>query len=321
MTLQEQLAQVQQQTADEKAKGPERDMELIQNLEQQEADILHQMMVEEQEKAAQERVQAQEERVESISLPYDFSEVFGDPRANDIVIELIKEFQRTAYADHNAEVELLISEHKAELAEVKRSSSVILNGYNELSIKYASISTELVQVKNERDDAISKRDAAVRQAEGLETLLAEKQAHIDQLRDEIAVGAKAAVQVTNISPSDRLAQLVQDSKNAKVKSALDIALENTTPFRGKVLSDGQAVAPLVAPEVPNFPIVNPSGDTVSTMDSTGTTDVPAEDTVTPSQGEVQAVRSDVVSGNASEDGQTLQEAFRRIEALELKLGV
>lgn len=281
----------------------------------------------EKEEQQQQRVTAQVEKVESISLPYDFNEVFGDPRANEIILELIQDMQLQGYADHNAEVETLIAEHKAEVAEEKEKRVEIYTQlgntsrmFNELETAHKSTLDELQQAKLERDDAINKRDAAVRQADGLEQLLAEKQEHIDKLRDEIAIGAKAAINVTNISPSDKLAQLVQESKNAKVKSALDIALENSAPFRGKVIKDGEVVAGLYPPEVTPFPTFDNASDSGYQLVTGPTGEVLAEDTLTPSEEEVQ-VRDTVDLRPSSENGQTLEEAFRRIEALEAKLGV
>lgn len=322
MTLQEQLNQVQQQMADEKSKGSEKDAALISSLEQQEADLLHEMMVEDQNKAQQERVQAQVEKVESIKLPFNFDEVFDDPRANLMIIELIKDLQLQAYAEHNAEVEHLIAEHKAEVSELKASNTDLKNQLTGLSDDFRAATELNSELTLHIKDALDKRDAAVRAKEGLETLLEEKQAQIDTLRAEIAVGAKAAINVTNISPSDKLAQLVQESKSAKAKSALDLALEGNN-FRGKIVMDGTTatVAPLVAPEVMPFQLINPSSNTGSELDTSGVTAVPAiNQEVTPSEEEVSTVSTGLAESTPQEVGKTLEEAFRRIEALEAKLG-
>lgn len=279
------------------------------------------------QEALEARVQVQEERVESITLPYNFSEIFDDPRADAMIIELIKDLQRQSYAEHNAEIEQLVAEQKAQVAELKSENNKHLHELESLSNVLAGknreideVNSENTQLKIERDDAYSKRDAAVSRAEGLETLLAEKQEHIDKLREEIAIGAKAAVNVTNISPSDRLAALVEESKQAKVKSALDIALENKTPFRGKVGSVSEGGAQLNALEAAVFPYVNPTSNTTSQLDTAGATSVPTEDQGVTFQENVHSGYP-VDQGCTSEDGKTLEEAFRRIEALEAKLGV
>lgn len=286
------------------------------------------------EEAEQQRIQVQESKVESITLPYDFSEIFEDPRANEMIVELIKEYQRAAYAEHNAELNEMATGHRDELRaatdrelqlkrqndELQQENQLISSDREQTKERLQQFSDKLAEVARDLGDALSKRDAAVREKEGIELLVAEKQAQIDTLRDEIAIGAVAAINVTNISPTDRLAQLVQDSKNAKVKSALDIALESNAPFRGKVITDG-AVVQLNAPEATPFRPIDTSGNTSNQLVTGPSETVSADDQVTPSEGEVQAVQSPVVEGSTSEDGQTLAEAFRRIEALENRVGL
>lgn len=278
------------------------------------------------------RVQVQEEKVESITLPYNFDEIFEDPRANEMIIELIKEYQRAAYAEHNAELTELATAHREELR-IETSRTLQLKLQNEgLQTKWELQEVELDDLQSalnhmrvERDDALSKRDAAVREKEGLELLVSEKQEQIDKLRDEIAIGAVAAVNVTNISPTDRLAVLVQESKNAKVKSALDIALENTAPFRGKVIVDqyGQAVAPLVAPEVSPFPFVNSSSDPYGGVDTAEPNELPTVnqevDFRVSEEGAIQAVSATVAQGDAGTVGQGEKTLEQRVAALELKV--
>lgn len=313
MELSEQLKSLRGKLSAENDLGGQRDASKIADLEQQIADL-----------QAEARAQEQEEKVESIVLPYDFSEVFGDPRANEMIVELIKDFQRQAFADHNAEVETLIAEHKAEIQlvtsdrnQAKERLQLLSDNLGEEKQAHNEVLALLNETKLRLNDAESKRDAAVRHAEGLETLLSEKQEHIQTLRDEIAIGAKAAINVTNISPSDRLAQLVQDSKNAKVKSALDIALENAAPFRGKVTRDGEVVAQLEVPQVSPFPVINPSGNTDLQLVASPIAIIPTNDSeVTPTEA-LSSLPTGLVEGSPSEDGQGEKSLEERVKLLEL----
>lgn len=324
MTLSEQLAGIEEKLSqlDNNNRG---DLAEISRLTTMQNELLAQQ-------ALEERVQVQETKVAAIILPYDFNELFGDPNANDIVIELIKDLQRQAYAEHNAELTEMATAHRDELRaaadrelQLKRQNDELQEVGAQMGEKLLSLRSDIGQAIIERDDALAKRDAAVREKEGIELLLAEKQAQIDTLRDEIAIGAKAAVNVTSIAGTDKLAQLIEASKQAKVKSAVDIALENPVPFRGKVISDG-AVVQLNAPEVQPFRPIDQASDSGYQLVTGPVSELPADDQVEESfrrLEEVQAVSTGLVEGTSSEVGQgekTLAEAFRRIEALEAKLG-
>jgi predicted MPP superfamily phosphohydrolase len=283
----------------------------------------------EQEAAQQVRIQAQEEKVATITLPFDFNELYGDTTANESIIEVVQIFLRSANDEHNSEIAQLTDAHKEEIrasgereVQLKRQNdelNLILdnaNGaievVNEQLAEEKAAHDEVLKMLNETklrlNDAESKRDAAVRDKEAAESLLAEKQAHIDTLRAEIAVGAKNAINVTNINPSDRLAALVEQSKNAKIKSAQDLALENDVPFRGKVLVDG-VVAPPIALEVPTFP--NQADNTSHQLDQTGPSPIPADhpEVTFPTDFPVQS-GNEVDPGAPSADGPSAEAVTR-----------
>lgn len=313
MTIQEQLNQVQEELSnlDSNNRG---DLPEISRLTTLQNELVAQQ-------ALQERVQVQEQEIESIVLPegYDFDEISGVENMNLMIIEVIKDFQRQYNLKRNAEEELMINEHKAQVAELKAANDSFAHENEKLMQLTEELNKAISTAHLELTDALSKRDAAVREKEGLEVLLQEKQAHIDTLRNEIAVGAKAAINVTNITPSDRLAQLVQESKNAKVKSALDIALENTAPFRGKVSRDGESVANLETPQVMPFPIVDTSSNTSLPVVSGPTSEDTTGDQVTPpsEEGEVQALSTGLAESDAGTVGESAETLEQRVKRLEL----
>lgn len=281
-------------------------------------------MEKEQEAAQQVRIQEQEEKVATLTLPYDFNELYGDSTANDSIIEVVQIFIRKDNEEHNAEVEELVSRHREDKTawsereiQLQRQLSElqkINNDNNAQAIldaeEFTRLEQQIAQLKTEKADAESKRDAAVAKAEGLELLLTEKEAHIQTLRDENAIGASRTVNITAIEASDRLAALVEKSKNAKIKSAAELALENQLPFRGKITLDG-SVAP-IALEEPTFP--NASHTPIELEQAT-TLAIPAESQVEPFRTAEVESGNTVDNGPSSEDGQG---AVSRAEFEELK---
>jgi hypothetical protein len=270
MTLAEQLKALKGKLNAENDLGGQRDMTKIAELEQQIADLNIQILAENQAQEAEVRVQEQAERLGSIKLPYDFSEVFGDPRANEIVIELIKEFQVEANEEYNEKLKGINADHLEELRaatdrelQLKRQNDDLQVKWEETFAKLGSTSRlfteletahnnmvgELQQSNLERDDALAKRDAAVAKADGIELLLSEKDEHINKLREEIAIGAKAAINVTHIPGTDRLAALVEQSKSAKINNIVSSDHPEVTFY-------------LPSAEVPTLPVAMVEGQSV-----------------------------------------------------------
>ncbi|MDR6555455.1 hypothetical protein [Paenibacillus qinlingensis] len=182
----------------------------------------------------EERIKKQEETVQAIKLPHDFSELFDDHRANDIIIELIKQFQRQAYADHNEEIVNIISAHKQDQEATKQQITELQDKIAVDAQDLYNCHQTIFQLNFELEDVKTKRDAAVEAKEEAEQLLHEKQLHLDKLQNEIANGAKEAAKPVEITLTDRLSELVEQSKSAKIKSSLELALERTAPVRGTV---------------------------------------------------------------------------------------
>jgi chromosome segregation ATPase len=324
--LQAQLDEVNAQIAEEQAKGAQKDADVLAGLEQKQAVILMKMddskLQEEQQAAQQVRIQAQEEKVATLSLPYDFNELYSDTTANDSIIEVVQIFLRKANDEHNAEIETLIAQHREDQRasaerelQLKRQNDQLQEENKALQEANNFLAEQASESKLEKMDAEAKRDAAVTKAEGLELLLSEKEAHIQTLRDEAAIGASKAINVTAIEASDRLAALVEQSKSAKIKSAAELALESDIPFRGKVLVDG-VVAPPIAPEVPTFqPGDTQTDDTTDQLDETGFIPIPADhQEVAPITFPVQSGDT-MVGGTSATDGQgALEERVAKLEA-------
>jgi hypothetical protein len=209
--------------------------------------------------AEEARTQSQTEAVESITLPLDFNDLFENPLANEMIIEVVKQFQIQAYANHNEEIEQIKSGYEGRLrgadereAQLQRQNGELQNAIEAerqqsmLDAKeHAELMQQIAQLGLEKQDAESKRDAAVSEKEGIELLLTEKQAQIEQLRQDLA-NAPAPKQAIDITPTDKLAQMVKESTIEKANRGL---MRWGLPTLEIPTIDGQT-QPVAVPEIP-----------------------------------------------------------------------
>jgi hypothetical protein len=177
------------------------------------------------------REQVQEEEIQSITLPFDFDELFseeGHPvtNANEMIIEVVKDVKRQANVEKNQAIDDLKAQFNAkldfsaeQLNQLNQKYSELIDNYNNLADENISNSTlkekaeaDNAQAIRERDDAFSKRDSAFRQ-------LQEAQETIRSLEIKLE-SAPIAKQALDISPSDKLAQMVKESLADKVNRGL-----------------------------------------------------------------------------------------------------
>jgi peptidyl-tRNA hydrolase len=188
-----------------------------------------------EEENQQVRVQAQEEAVESITLPLDFNELLESTLANEMIIEVVKQFQRQAYEEHNAEVGRINAEWQNKIQEAivieLDQKSRIIELQNELSLsgeEYDNLNNVLGQALIEKGDAEQKRDNAMRELtesnENFETTKelnhalaqnnADLQEQIEALKQELT--AKKALTVNG---SDKLSELANKAKESTIAKA------------------------------------------------------------------------------------------------------
>lgn len=182
----------------------------------------------EEEENKRESLQAQEAEVQAITLPYDFDELFSEEGhpvtgANDMIIEVVKDTKRQANIEKNQALDEQKAMFDAKLSEVENDlqfkidsmKKIIENGTSanaELTREIGDVRAYLQQVNLERDDAFNKRDAAFRQ-------LQEAREEIEALK--IKLDAIPTIkQSLDISPSDKLAQMVKESLAEKVNRGL-----------------------------------------------------------------------------------------------------
>ena len=257
--LQAQLTAVQNQLAAEKAKGADKDINVIAQLEQQEADILKQM---DEETNRQKQAAAIEDKVHADDVPFaiagvDFTNM---PDALIKVIEIVvKADRRRIYADHAAELEAVQTAGKSSLDALQAQ-------YYQLKSDYTDQKAQTAQAIAERDDFTSKLANASAQ-------LAEKDAEI----------AKLQAQATAVPPSPP----VEDDQNtveadtdeaAEINDALQklyVSFTNYGTINKVVKPDGsteniktdelQTQWTQVTPEPPQAPIVTGGSDATGTF--------------------------------------------------------
>lgn len=183
----------------------------------------------------QETLQAQEAEIDSITLPYDFNEILSEGEfkvttANDMIIEVVKDTKRQANIEKNQALDDLKATYTeksierenalqakidSQQSKIDSQQSIIENGttaMEQLTREIGSLRENQQQVNLERDDAFAKRDAAFRQ-------LQKAQDEISALKIKLE-NAPQAKQTLDVSPSDKLAKMVKESLDEKVKRGL-----------------------------------------------------------------------------------------------------
>jgi chromosome segregation ATPase len=302
--LQAQLQEVTDQLAQLDPNNRDNLVEIA-GLEQKKAVLIMKMddakAQEEQQAAQQVRIQAQEEKVESITLPYNFDDIFDNKNANEMIIELVKEFQRKAYEDHNDDVDRINSGWKIKLDEITSEWSTTKTQLQEeigklhqenktLQGNLEDTESALEQANFLGKDAESKRDAAVKQLEEAQSEIAQLKSWNDDLRAQAAQGVRKAIDVIDISPSEKLAAMVKESAAEKANRAL-------ARWADVIEVQPVVVAPPIAPEVPTFqPGDIQTDDTTDQLDETGFIPIPAD------HQEVAPITFPVSSGDAVDNG-------------------
>lgn len=189
------------------------------------------------------REQSQRDKIEEVDemeLPYDFNEIFENEGANDIIRELLKDQYQRLFDEHNEEIKVLRDEHRDQMEATLERERQLERQNDELqkSIKHVTEDRDLLFEKNTelhgdidrlkadlhdahlRNEEIQQNRAnAARELEEARREIDRLNSHIDDLRNEIAVGAKAAVKVVDAKPTEKLNELVKKAKTLKEMSA------------------------------------------------------------------------------------------------------
>lgn len=225
--------------------------------------------------AEQDRVQAQEAEVQAITLPYDFDELFSEEGhpvtgANDMIIEVVKDTKRQANIEKNQALDEQKAMFDAKLSQVENELQFKIDSMNkiiengtfanaELTREIGDVRTYLQQVNLERDDAFNKRDAAFRQLQGAQEEIKDLKTKLENL--------PTTKQSLDITPSDKLAQMVKESLAEKVNRGLARWPEIPTLAVPELEPVLEVEAP--AEEIPfQIPTIDSGADTEATGNAT-----------------------------------------------------
>jgi hypothetical protein len=203
-----------------------------------------------------EREQAQLEKVDSITLPVDFNDLFDNTAANDMVIEVVKTLRLQDYTDHNAEVAKINTDWKTKMQAIseaftaqlsdlqKRLDAELLQGQEDAK-ELNDLEQQVSQLSHEKRDAEQKRDNAANELSVATQEIARLNSHIDDLQQQLA-NAPAPKSAIEIGSSNRLAELVVKAKeSAAAAAARGLARWNST-------HTDLAVTPLELPTLPQI---------------------------------------------------------------------
>lgn len=267
--------------------------------------VLRRELVTAQENEAHqaEREQEQAEKVGAITLPYDFNELFDNTAANEMVIEVVKEFQTQAYADHNSEIAQLTAEWQEKLRNAATNSGNIVA---QLQNQIASHQTQISQLTLEKADAEQKRDNVANELAQANAEIARLNSHIADLQQTIA-NAPAPKTAIEIGSSERLNELVNKAKESNAeKAARGLARWNATH--------------------PEIPIDIPTLNQVPEEPTQDAFRIPSESTqnepmVHDGEGDTQAEGSEDAEAVIPSTEITLESLHQRLSAVEARLNV
>lgn len=249
MNLSEKLAKVQQDLQIEKSKVEDRNIELIRELEEQEAKLLEQMMLEESGQAVNESTPTVQ--IPEIILEHDLNAAFNHPHANEYVIQLIKAGQAQLASEYEKEITAIREEHKREIEierlhqeELKQQSEKIKAETHENTAKMYELLHEVEDLKVVNKDLEEKRDAAARELDEANDIKSILEHKIELLEKEIEslktkLSENKPVQKPFFKPTTDLgALLINPLKNSAEETRTDLPklpplseiLEKVNPF-------------------------------------------------------------------------------------------
>lgn len=224
-TLQQQLDEVEALITAEKAKGANKDQAVLDGLEQRQAVILMQMddakVKAEQEQAAQLRIQ---DATEQAAYFLDNLVIEGmtmrELCAGEAEYQVLKISVQNKIINMAEESSRLLAESQAEDAarqnELKKQNEILQKKVEEESKEAAEdhetirqLRSDLAQSQLESKDFESKLKNATAEIDRLNS-------QVDDLRKEIAVGARNAYKVTDVEQTQQLKQLADQIKASRI---------------------------------------------------------------------------------------------------------
>lgn len=243
--LEHELAQTRTELHAENQRGALKDSNKVAELEAKLLDLSQRLEVEQR---LAENKQEHELRVEESQ--HEIAYIMDTLRAEGLSMRELT-INEEAYQILRQVVQMTIMEldekRLKEVAQLKDHNSVLTASkdslqkqYDRLYENYAEVKSKLSATEIELEDAELKRDAAADQLEDAKKEITRLNSYNDELRDEIAAGAKETVKVTN--STGNLAELVQQF-NASKPAIYDIKpLDNRqSRFQAKIAETDELI--------------------------------------------------------------------------------
>jgi hypothetical protein len=298
----------------------------------------------EQEAAQQVRIQEQEVKRDSYTLPTDFNEFFSNPAylnadgepyvntsANRVISQVVKDALAENDNEHNARYADLESKYNTDTTKLRSERDTFKKDSEDKDQVIENLRLQLSQAVIERDDAFAKRDAAVeekkqrdaQESADLQKMIADEQAE----KERKAAEDRAKRTVYDVVPDNDI-----NPKNytAKLASTGETVTFNWTQKNFyTVLTDEAEVSQFRSQHAEQSSVPDPTLDTPVEVPT-----IPAIPEVTPVQ-EAQFHEDAVQSGNEvdpgtpSADGPSAETVSRqehealkaRVDSIENKLNV
>lgn len=207
-TLQDQLTEVETQIAAENAKGADKDQNALAALEQKQAVILSQM---DDEKAKQEQDRAAQVRIQDATDKAAY--IMDNLLVEDLTMRDLSagenEYQALRIAVQNAFIQLE-EENITRISDIQAEESAektLLK--QQITQLQAQLQTQSAQATRESLDYQSKLKNATDEIDRLNS-------QVDDLRKEIAVGARNAYKVSDVEQTQQLKQLADQIKASRI---------------------------------------------------------------------------------------------------------
>lgn len=217
-TLERELEQAKAELHQENQRGALKDSNKVAELEQKMADLTQKLDVEmrlaENKQVHEQRVEESHDQIAYILDTLRAGDLsMRDLTTNEAGYQILREMVQLTMMEREEKYLGEINKLREENAVITASKDALQEQCSALYETVSELRSDLNTTKSELEDAELKRDAAASQLEEAKKEIARLNGHIDDLRAEIAVGAKGAVKVTNLNGN--LADLVQQFNASK----------------------------------------------------------------------------------------------------------
>lgn len=203
----------------------------------------------------QDRLQRQASDLEDITLQQDYNVIFGDPRANDEIKNLIRQAIEQLHTQHNAELSEVHQSYQDKLKasegalnQLNQAHGDLKASYDKLANELGAITTEKQKLEDELKDALAKRDNAASQLQEAQAERDKALKDVESLKGQInelegmVRTYKKPVSVGGLHLTSTLQPETPDERQARLNR------EEKERINARLIERG--IAPLELPDLP-----------------------------------------------------------------------